>query len=140
MSGGRCRERCVSICTFVLVIRNKKRGHAFVGGPLPRALRQYLYFCTSKASKQRKKKRACICRGAAKAPRLRCQCLHFCTSKASNVSTCRERPRHLKPRAVFPCIPRLPCSLHLQVVSRLKPLYTGSLRLHTPVPQGLIHQ
>ena len=49
-----CTRRCVSICTFVLLSARQSR-HAWQGlqaqGLLYQALHQYLYCCTSKASK-----------------------------------------------------------------------------------------
>jgi hypothetical protein len=47
---------------------------------------QYLYFCTSKASKLQSKL-------SARPPRKRCQYLYFCTSKASKLSARPPRKR-----------------------------------------------
>jgi hypothetical protein len=60
---------------------------------LPTRSSQYLYFCTSKASKLAK---AIALKSAKGLPTRRSQYLYFCTSKASKLSTCRQQSgRHL---------------------------------------------
>jgi hypothetical protein len=100
----------VSICTFVLVKQVLFcTSKASVPVQLPAAgisnwhllqQRQYLYFCTSKASKlstcEVVRTGRILLEVAPFLPEQLCQYLYFCTSKASKLSTC-SRSLHVCP-------------------------------------------
>jgi hypothetical protein len=94
---------CVSKFFFlVVIIKKKKQLEPVLGFQRAGVLRQYLHFCTSKASKLSTvsgAERTYSAKTQQQARIEQCQYLRFCTSKASKLSTSRQKAGAGAPRA-----------------------------------------